>query len=131
MSESGPQEPRNNGKKTKPVPPVEHRFKAGNPGRPKGARNKLGEAFLEDMLAAWEAQGPAAIRQVLKDRPAAFLKIVSDLLPKDMNINVNHLDGMTDDQLLRRLSQLTKIAAPILEKMTLTDDDSGPTASRH
>ncbi|WP_247645042.1 DUF5681 domain-containing protein [Brucella pituitosa] len=39
---------------------------SGNPaGRPKGARNKLGESFLEDLLHSWEAQGPAVIQRSL------------------------------------------------------------------
>ncbi|HAH11511.1 MAG TPA: hypothetical protein DCL48_15565, partial [Alphaproteobacteria bacterium] len=41
--------PDNTGQKRGGTPPVEHQFKPGNPGRPKGARNKLGEAFLSDM----------------------------------------------------------------------------------
>jgi hypothetical protein len=44
---------RNNERKTGPGnPPVEHRFKPGNPGRPKGSRNKLGEDFIQALAAA-------------------------------------------------------------------------------
>ena len=32
-------------------PPVAHQFKPGNPGRPKGARNKLGEQFIAALAA--------------------------------------------------------------------------------
>lgn len=72
------------------MPPVEHQFKPGNPGRPKGARNRLGEAFLEDMLAAWTEKGPAAIEAVLRDRPQDFLKVVASILPKEIAAEVTH-----------------------------------------
>ena len=62
---------RNNGEKTgKRKPPLEHQFKPGNPGRPKGSRNKLGEAFIEDLHAAWEKHGMAAIEATIKNHPA-------------------------------------------------------------
>ena len=47
--------PAGNGKKTGyKSPPVKHQFKPGHsgPGRPKGCRNKLGEAFIEDLHIA-------------------------------------------------------------------------------
>jgi hypothetical protein len=36
-------------------------FKSGNPGRPKGSRNKLGEAFLDALHADWQEHGTEAI----------------------------------------------------------------------
>ena len=40
-------DPRNNGTKIGPGnPPIVHRFQPGNPGRPKGSRNKFGEDFI-------------------------------------------------------------------------------------
>ena len=64
---------RNNGEKTgKRMPPVEHQFKPGNPGRPKGSRNKLGEAFIEDLHIAWEKHGMAAIEATIKNQPGAI-----------------------------------------------------------
>ena len=69
---------RNNGAKTgKRMPPIEHQFKPGNPGRPKGSRNKLGEAFIEDLHAAWEKHGMAAIEATIKNHPAQFLKVIA------------------------------------------------------
>lgn len=106
---------RNNGKKTGPGrPPVEHQFKPGNPGRPKGARAKLGEAFLEDLLHAWESQGPAVIQTVIEKRPQDFLKVVASLMPKDLNINVNQIGEMTDEQLIERIRKLDAAIQPFL-----------------
>jgi hypothetical protein len=115
---------RNNGTKTrKPIPPVEHQFKPGNPGRPKGSRNKLGEAFMDDLYQSWLAHGPAAIEAVLKTKPDAYLKVIASLLPKDLVLKVRPLDELSDEQLLERLRSLTKRAAPLLAKL-VSDDES-------
>ena len=70
-SDLAKQVPENTGNKRekvgKGVPPKEHQFKPGNKGRPKGARNKLGEAFLNDFLEDWEENGAEAI-QTMRDR---------------------------------------------------------------
>jgi hypothetical protein len=81
------------------VPPV-------SPGRPKGARNKLGEAFLQDMLADWEAHGVAAIEAVRDEKPDAYLKVVASILPKELNLRVSEFDDLTDDQLARQLAAI-------------------------
>lgn len=81
------------------VPPV-------SPGRPKGARNKLGEAFLADMLADWEEHGPAVIAEVRADKPDQYLKVVASILPKELNVRVNDFDDLTDEQLARQLAAI-------------------------
>jgi hypothetical protein len=89
---------------------------SGNPnGRPKGSRNKLGEAFLEDMLADWEANGPAAIRVVRETKPDAYLKVVASILPRDLNVNFNQTDHMTDEQLVERIRSLDAAIRPFLD----------------
>jgi hypothetical protein len=101
--------PAGNGKKTGyKSPPVEHQFKPGHsgPGRPKGCRNKLGEAFIEDLYAAWEKHGMAAIKATIKNQPAQFLKVIVRVLPKDLNLHVSPYDNMTDEQLIARLRVL-------------------------
>jgi hypothetical protein len=47
----------------------------GLPGRPKGARNKLAEAMIEDLYQDWKAHGIQAIREVRETRPADYFKI--------------------------------------------------------
>jgi hypothetical protein len=122
---------RNNGEKTvKRIPPVEHQFKPGNPGRPRGSRNKLGEEFIAALAADFAKHGQAVIEKVRRDKPDAYLKIVASLMPKDLNLNVNNLDSLTDEQLLARLRVLTEQAAPILAKLD-GDDETDPAASRH
>jgi hypothetical protein len=64
---------------------------SGNPkGRPKGSRDKINEAFLRDMVAAWEKHGIEAIEKVAKADPTNFVKIAASLLPKDVNVKGEH-----------------------------------------
>ena len=80
---------------------------SGNPtGRPKGSRNKLGEAFLADMLADWETNGKAVIEKVRAEKPDQYLKVVASILPKELNVRVNEFDDLTDDQLARQLAAI-------------------------
>ena len=98
---------RNNGDRTGPVPPVEHQFKPGNPGRPKGSRNKLGEAFLQDLHANWLEHGIKTIEAVRIDKPDVYLRVVAGIIPTELNVKVGELDELTDDQLRQRLRGLT------------------------
>jgi hypothetical protein len=106
-------ETRNNAKRTgKGKPPVEYQFKPGNPGRPKGSRNKLGESFIQDLQEKWEAQGAAVIDRVIKDRPHEFLKVIASILPKELKIS-NEAD-LSDDEILKQLRQLDALIRPFL-----------------
>jgi hypothetical protein len=58
------------------------------PGRPAGARSKLGQAFLEDLRDAWNEHGIGALQRCAAEDPAAFCKIVAGLLPRDIDINL-------------------------------------------
>ena len=82
---------------------------SGNPaGRPKGARNKLGEKFLEDLLDDWKVHGPAALAETRETKPEAYVKVVASILPKELNLKVNEFDGLTDDELARELASISK-----------------------
>lgn len=59
-------------------------FQPGNPGRPKGARNKLGEVFLKEMLSDFEQHGPKVIETVRTEKPDQYLKVVASILPKEI-----------------------------------------------
>lgn len=72
------------------------RFQPGNNGglgRPPGSRNKLAEAFLQDLAVVWEERGIEALRRCAEEEPAQFCRVVASLMPKDININaeVSHL----------------------------------------
>ncbi len=60
------------------------RFQPGNPGRPKGARNKLGEAFVTALLNDFQTGGIAAIETVRRDDPSTYVRVIAGLLPKEL-----------------------------------------------
>lgn len=58
-------------------------------GRPKGNRNRLGEAFLMDLREEWERTGAKALKQVAETNPEAFVKITASILPKELNATLD------------------------------------------
>ena len=72
---------------------------SGNPaGRPKGSRNKLSEAVINDILLDWELNGSHAIEETRKKCPAQYLRIVAGIIPKEYeaknSINVSFIDAL-------------------------------------
>jgi Family of unknown function (DUF5681) len=67
---------------------------SGNPsGRPRGARSKLGEAFLEDLRDAWETHGVAALTKCATEKPEKFCSITASLLPKEVIVAALKVNG--------------------------------------
>jgi hypothetical protein len=89
---------------------------SGNPaGRPKGARSKLGEAFIEELHKSFLANGPEAIQRVIDDKPDQYLKVIASLLPKDVNLSLtDNLSELSDDELLGEIRKLHAAIAPFL-----------------
>ena len=70
--------------------------KSGNPaGRPPGSKNKISEKFITALTADFEQHGETVIERVRAEKPEAYLKIVSDLVPKDFNIGQDQPFRMT------------------------------------
>lgn len=85
-------------RKTRGVP-----FAPGNnanpSGRPKGSRNKLGEAFLAALNEDFQAHGVAAIEKVRTEKPEHYLKVIASILPKQVEIKEGAFDGVSDEEL--------------------------------
>ena len=60
---------------------------------------RLGNAFYEAMLDAWQVDGPAIIERVRREHPAAYLKIVASILPKTLANDAEPLEICTDEAL--------------------------------
>jgi len=91
-----------------------HWWKPGvsaNPkGRPKGTRNKLSQQFLDDLWAHWQGHGPSAIAELCDTNPYGYVKVVADLLPKDIKLTVH-----AGERLERILEALEAATAPMIE----------------
>ncbi len=89
---------------------------SGNPsGRPAGARAKLGEAFVAELLADFQKHGKEAIERVRQEKPDQYLKVIASLLPKDVNLSTAPSDeDLTDDELLARFGQLVSSVGRLL-----------------
>lgn len=70
------------------------KFKLGNPGgpgRPRGSRNKLSEAFIEAVCADFQKHGIAAIEAARAESPLGYVRMIAGLMP--LKQEVTGLDG--------------------------------------
>ena len=92
----------------------EHAFKpgqSGNPGgKPKGARNRLQGAFLNALADDFDQHGKRAIERCRDEDPAAYLRAIVALMPKELEIS-RPLDDLTDDELAAALAAVRAIEA--------------------
>jgi len=109
--------PDNTGEKRKATPPVEHQFKPGNPGRPKGSRNKLGEAFIAAMYDDFQEHGVEVIEAVREGKPDQYLKVIASILPKEIEAGEKLSDTLTE--ILERIDGRTRIIAGVSHDATL------------
>ena len=81
------------GKAEKPKRTGKHLFQpgqSGNPkGRPIGSRQKLSEGFINALSEDFAQHGKATIRKMREEKPDAYVRVVADMVPKDVNLNVS------------------------------------------
>jgi hypothetical protein len=77
---------------------------SGNPlGRPRGARDKLGSAFVHALAQDFDVHGAKVIAKVRRDRPHDYLKIVASTIPKDAGdeaLLTRSADQFSDEELM-------------------------------
>lgn len=83
-----------------PNPSPSTRFSSDRLGRAKqkGARDRLTATFLKALADDFEAHGKDMVARVREEDPAAYLRVVASLAPKEMEIS-RPLDGISDDVL--------------------------------
>ena len=70
---------------------------SGNPkGRPRGARSKLGEAFLDNLYDEWQKSGPNALALCAVREPTQFIKIVANVLPRELLVKALNVNASVD-----------------------------------
>lgn len=68
----------------------------GGPGRPKGSRNKLTEAFIADVFEKWERSGGASLDVI---EPVDLVRVVASLVPKQTEqTDTTPFGELTDDE---------------------------------
>lgn len=75
---------------------------SGNPaGRPKGSKHKLSTEFFDNLYADWKEGGVEAIRAAREKDPAAYVRIVAGLMPKEMEVTTRKVSAaeLSDDEL--------------------------------
>lgn len=100
------------------------RFLSGNtasPGRPRGSRVKLSEAFLVALCGDFLRHGADTIERVRIDKPDAYLKVIASILPKQIEVTADPFDGMSDDE----LEALVAAAATALRAQQDNEPDEG------
>ena len=72
----------------------------GNPaGRPRGSRNALSEEVICALLRDFRKHGEKAIARVRRDHPAAYLKVLALLIPRDIKVEHTPVKELSDEQL--------------------------------
>jgi hypothetical protein len=79
-------------------------FRQGVSGNPHGNRHRtrhlLNQEFMQALLLNFRHQGKKAIEKVARDQPAAYLKILALLVPRELKVEQSQgVKAMTDEQL--------------------------------
>ena len=97
-----------------PPPPKETQWKpgqSGNPGgRPVAARTRLTAAFLNKLAEDFDTHGKKAIENCRKDNPAAYIKAIAALCPKEIELK-RPMEDMATEELIAALNALTSYLA--------------------
>jgi hypothetical protein len=94
------------------------RFIPGNPGlpgRPKGSRNMLADAMIDDLYRDWKEYGIQAIRAVRESRPAEYLKVVAVIVSKCTDLSLS--DDMGDAAVEQFIEERRQEALKMIAKM--------------
>lgn len=82
----------------------------GGPGRPKGSRNKLSEAFIEAVHVDFQQHGVAAIEAARVENPLGYVRMIAGLLPQKIDV-AHGAAMMSDTELLAIIQGGTEDAA--------------------
>lgn len=88
-------------------------------GRPRGARNRLAEAMIDDLYKDWIAHGIQAITECRESRPSDYLKIVAMIVLKasedptlDNEMRDAAIEQFIEERRLRAVAMIEKMREP-------------------
>lgn len=84
--------------------------------RRKRPKKTLGDDFVAAVRADFKTHGAGVIASVRADKPDQYLKIVLSVLPKDLHVNINELDALSDDEIRSRIRGLEAVLKPFLDR---------------
>jgi hypothetical protein len=89
------------------------RGQSGNPaGRLRGSRNALSEEVICALLRDFRQHGQKAVARVRRMQPAAYLKILALLVPREMKLeHSSAVKAMTDEQLEQGIEAIKAMLA--------------------
>jgi hypothetical protein len=102
-------------------------------GDPHGNRHRtrhlLNQEFMQALLLHFRQHGKKAIEKVAREQPAAYLKILALLVPREHKVeHRNLLKEMTDEELEAAIEFIEKILATQAEKAKVIDGTTEATA---
>jgi hypothetical protein len=77
-------------------------------GRPAGSKNRINADFLRELSDHFAKEGRGAIERMCEEDPAAYVKVVASLLPKDVAISARPFAAFSDDELLAALEMIQR-----------------------
>jgi hypothetical protein len=78
----------------------------------RGSRNRLSEAVISALLRDFSKHGEKAIAKVRRTQPAAYLKCLALLVPREHKVeHSNPLKAMSDEELDEALAALRQYVA--------------------
>jgi hypothetical protein len=112
--------------RTKPFEPGN----PGGPGRARGARNKLANNVLRDILEFWDSpvkegstqtKGKAALLMAWREKPTEFVKTICNILPKEFVFE--NVASELDDVELNRMIETFREQQRLLEQPKIIEHE--------
>ena len=99
---------------------------SGNPaGRLRGSRNKLTEAVICALLRDFSKHGEKAIAEVRRTQPAAYLKVLALLVPRELKLeHTNPVSRLSDEELAAMVEHLEERIARRADQAKLIEEQA-------
>ncbi len=91
-------------------------FQPGNPGRPLGSRNALGEDFVKALYDDFKVHGVESIVKVRETDPAKYLKTIADVIPKEITLRSDPMEQLSDGELAAQLRELNRLISLAVDR---------------
>jgi hypothetical protein len=87
-------------------------------GRPQGSRDRLSTAFLKALADDFEVNGKEAIEKTRAEDPAAYLRVVASLQPKEIKLEKPE-DALSDEAMDALIAAFTAHLAAQSDQKTV------------